>query len=204
MASYELLKAHGIPAVETYGFIEKYNLEKYHSWLIKPIDGVGCEGVRKLSRDQIMALPSLDGLVLQPFVEGRSLSLSCLFFRGQGQLICVNQQLIKQCNDQFLLAGCEVNIEIDKQVYLQLVAQIADAMPMLWGYIGIDFIETDLGPLILEINPRLTTSYTGIKSALGVNIAAYILALLSNKMPELKFTSNNQIAISIPSESYED
>lgn len=197
MATYQLLKAHGIPVVQTYLLNDKYDIQKHQSWLIKPIDGVGCEGVRKFSRDQITTLPSSDRLILQPFIEGRSLSLSCLFFRGQGQLICVNEQLIKQSNGQFLLEGCEVNINIDKQMYLQLVAQIAIIMPMLWGYIGIDLIEIDPGPLVLEINPRLTTSYTGIKSALGVNIAACVLDLINNKMAELKFSSNKQIAISI-------
>ena len=44
---------------------------------------------------------------------------------------------------------------------------------------GIDLIETDSGPVVLEINPRLTTTYTGLRDAIGQNPAALILSLAS-------------------------
>jgi predicted ATP-grasp superfamily ATP-dependent carboligase len=47
----------------------------------------------------------------------------------------------------------------------------------LWGYAGIDFIDTDAGPLALEVNPRLTTSYAGLRRAMGINPALLVLEL---------------------------
>jgi predicted ATP-grasp superfamily ATP-dependent carboligase len=47
----------------------------------------------------------------------------------------------------------------------------------LFGYVGVDLIATDSCPVVLEINPRLTTSYVALKDALGANPAAQVLAL---------------------------
>jgi predicted ATP-grasp superfamily ATP-dependent carboligase len=47
----------------------------------------------------------------------------------------------------------------------------------LWGYAGIDLILTAGGPVILEINPRLTTSYVGLRQATGENPATLMLDL---------------------------
>ncbi len=197
MATYQHLKPYDIPLVETYRHNDYDDIDKHNqSWVIKPSDGVGCEGIRKLNWQQLKSTPVSEELLVQPFIQGRSLSLSCLFHHGQGRLICINEQLIEQKNDQFLLQGLLVNIAGDKQIYSKLVRQIAEAMPLLWGYIGIDLIEAEQGPLLLEINPRLTTSYTGIKKALGINIGASVLELLS-KTPELKSSRNQQISINI-------
>jgi predicted ATP-grasp superfamily ATP-dependent carboligase len=45
----------------------------------------------------------------------------------------------------------------------------------LWGYVGVDLVLADAGPIVLEINPRLTTSYCGLRDALGINPAALVL-----------------------------
>ena len=50
-------------------------------------------------------------------------------------------------------------------------------MPGLWGYAGVDLIVSDQGPVVLEVNPRLTTSYAGLSQALNMNVAEKILAL---------------------------
>ena len=42
---------------------------------------------------------------------------------------------------------------------------------------GIDLICTDSGPLVLEINPRLTLSYSGLHAGLMENPAALVLDL---------------------------
>jgi predicted ATP-grasp superfamily ATP-dependent carboligase len=58
-----------------------------------------------------------------------------------------------------------------------LITKIASALPELWGYVGIDLIE-NTQTWVLEINPRLTTSFVGIYDALGINIVEAVLQLL--------------------------
>ena len=82
------------------------------------------------------------------------------------------------------LAGLEVNALPDHNGRFQLLAhRIARALPSLWGYVGVDLINTSAGPVVLEINPRLTTSYCGLGPALGINVAQQVLALLDPSRP---------------------
>ncbi len=76
------------------------------------------------------------------------------------------------------MSACTVNVQAEKHAQYQVLCQqIVNIMPQLLGYIGIDFIQTDKGEnLILEINPRLTSSYAGMQEALGINVAELVLA----------------------------
>ena len=62
--------------------------------------------------------------------------------------------------------------------WARLADRVAAAIPGLWGYVGVDLLLTPAGPVVLEINPRLTTSYCGLRAALGINTAALVLGLL--------------------------
>ncbi|MCU7856922.1 MAG: ATP-grasp domain-containing protein, partial [Candidatus Thiodiazotropha sp. (ex Lucinoma borealis)] len=65
----------------------------------------------------------------------------------------------------------------------KLGRDVAAAMPELWGIVGIDTLDTDTGLKVLEVNPRITTSYVGLKESIGVNPAGLVLDLLNNGMP---------------------
>jgi hypothetical protein len=56
--------------------------------------------------------------------------------------VCVNLQHFEFINKQYHLAGISVNHRPDFGLYQQLIAKIAHALPELWGYVGIDLIET--------------------------------------------------------------
>jgi hypothetical protein len=49
--------------------------------------------------------------------------------------------------------------------------RIVESMSGLKGYIGVDLILTEHGPVLIEINPRLTTSYIGVQKVSGFNLA---------------------------------
>jgi len=66
-----------------------------------------------------------------------------------------------------------------------VAAQIAAALPDLWGHVGADLVETRKGPVVIEINPRLTTSYVGLRDALGINPAGLVLHLLDRDVADI-------------------
>jgi predicted ATP-grasp superfamily ATP-dependent carboligase len=57
------------------------------------------------------------------------------------------------------------------------------AIPGLAGYVGVDLILTPGGPLVVELNPRLTTSYLGLRAATRRNLAAAAIAALEGRRP---------------------
>jgi predicted ATP-grasp superfamily ATP-dependent carboligase len=60
---------------------------------------------------------------------------------------------------------------------------VAAALPDLWGIIGVDLIDTKQELQVLEVNPRITTSYAGLRESTGINPAAMVLDLLHDKLP---------------------
>ncbi|MGI2325995.1 MULTISPECIES: ATP-grasp domain-containing protein [Methylococcus] len=146
--------------------------------VIKPDDGAGCEGAR-LVRAGREFTPGPGRWVIQPMLEGDSLSLSALFSHGRARLLSCNRQHVDNTGDGFVLRGCTVDALDDPDGLWQTLASgVAAALPELWGYAGVDLIRTADGPVILEVNPRLTTSYAGLKAATGENPAAMTIELL--------------------------
>ncbi|WP_428354137.1 ATP-grasp domain-containing protein [Methyloprofundus sp.] len=206
LATSTLLQNAGIACVPTSSY-DNLTGYRHGSWVIKVNDSVGCDQVYFLQtqQDWKCVLPRLQAdksYIVQPFIPGKSLSLSCLFYQGQAYFLCCNQQHLVVEQQQFVLSACTVNIaNQNRHKYHKLCEQIAKAMPQLFGYAGIDFIETDTGEvLILEINPRLTTSYAGIKAALGINVAELVLNL-PIQAPVLNISRNQQVHVSITAEN---
>jgi predicted ATP-grasp superfamily ATP-dependent carboligase len=154
-------------------------------WVAKPDDGCGCEdtylfaalpGARAWVERQCAA----GRFVLQPFVPGEAASLSILAAEGRAWLLSVNHQRIERRDAALRFTGTIVNAIADPdRRYQRLAERICAALPGLWGHFGVDLVLTDSGPVVVEINPRLTTSYAGLHDAIGVNPAALVLRLLN-------------------------
>jgi len=203
-ATYQHLSAAGLPLAAT-RLLSDFQPEFGGPWVLKPRDGVGCQGGRILTGQKAspafaMNVEHPEQMLVQPYYAGQAVSLSCLFKQGKAWLLCCNQQHIEVVDDSFQLRACLVNVANPlRGFYQKLIAQVALTMPELWGYIGIDLIETaDYGPLLLEINPRLTTSYAGIQAATGINVAEQALALIEAE-PVLQYTRNCTVTIKIAS-----
>ncbi len=178
----------GIPVVPTYRFDEVVP-DHSGSWVLKPDDGVGCHGIRicrdmdDLSR-QCESLPAGSEYVIQPFVHGTPTSLNILACKGEAFILSVNHQRIAVTDNRFVLLGCVVNGHMKQRArYHRLGRKVVAALPELWGIIGVDVIETEKELKVLEVNPRITTSYVGLRESTGVNPAGMVLDLLSNKLP---------------------
>ena len=203
-ATIHRLQAHGVAVVPTER-LESGNaalLPFSPPCVVKPDDGAGCEAA------WIVSSPAdWDGLrvqlaagtkwIVQPLIEGESLSLSALFSRGHAVLWTVNRQHILEEGHGFRLAGCGVNAMDDSDGnFADLARRVAAAVPELWGYAGIDLIRNEAGLHVLEINPRLTSSYAGLRSALGGNPAASVLELWrSGRLPDNRMPPGRTVEI---------
>jgi predicted ATP-grasp superfamily ATP-dependent carboligase len=106
---------------------------------------------------------------------------------GAAWLLTCNEQIIEITGNEFryrgfIVGGCESR----RAEYQPIASAVAAAIPGLWGYVGVDLIDGPDGPVVLEINPRLTTSYAGLKHAVGANPAGLVLDLLKRQIPDIQ------------------
>ncbi len=188
--TFQLLSQANVATIDT-ALLNTYSNTWQDDIVIKHRYGMGCLDSFYISEpgqfDVIVdQLSHKNDYIVQPFVAGDVLSLSCLFNRRDATLICINRQHITQRSGQFCLTACEVNVDYsDLSCFQTMIDRIFNVFKGLWGYVGIDIIATDDHQYyVLEINPRLTTSFAGIYSALGINIARTVFNMQNNS-PDL-------------------
>ncbi len=168
-----------------------------HGWVIKPDDGVGGEGHYFADREKLLAWRGQQtggNTVMQPFLPGVPASLSMLCDRGQAVLLACNQQLVKVAGEGLCFSGVRVNGLAQHRGTLEpLAQQVVAAIPGLWGYAGVDLVLTETGPVIIEVNPRLTTAYAGLAEAMGRNPAALVLDLVRGVSPSKMTIPGNRV-----------
>lgn len=176
-ATAAMLATAGLPVVPTFAHPREIP-PLPGRWVVKPDDGAGAEDTVCCWDADRAAARMRDGLVAQPWIAGDNLSLSLLCDRGAARLLSVNRQQVDVDEDRVTLTGITVNALADSTgAYAALAQEIAAAIPSLFGWVGVDLIVADGEPTILEINPRVTTSYCGLRAAKGINSAALVLDL---------------------------
>ena len=150
--------------------------------VIKPLDGVGSEGVCQLNRlselTEILALirqsTSQEQILLQSLASGVSASVSLLVAGRQCVPLSLNLQLI-EAGLPFKYRGSQVpycHPARDRAV--ALAAEAVSLIPGLNGYVGVDLVLGEELVQLIEINPRLTTSYIGLRQVSRINLAQAI------------------------------
>ncbi len=195
LATYHLLQLAGIATISTY---TAENWPKTEGlWLAKPNDGAGCDG--------IVLFGDVDGLknwltknskshyVIQPYQQGTPASISCVMHQGRAQVLSCNTQMIFKQKNRLSYAGGQINGMQHLWQTFELIAQkIAESLTDLNGYVGIDVlvdIQNEDQIKVVEINPRLTTSYAVLAQAIGRNPAELIINTLMQPdfiWPEIK------------------
>lgn len=175
-------------------------------WVAKLEDGAGCEGIRIFDslhdlRDWIGHDERYLHYLAQPYQQGIAASFSMLCRNGKAWLLSCNQQHILNDGSQFRLTGVTVNGMLPYWQRFETIARkIARMLPDALGYIGVDVIvDTENNKVyVLEINPRLTTSYVGLHEALSCNPARLILdCVLNDKFEMPGFTKNSAAGTSL-------
>jgi tyramine---L-glutamate ligase len=73
-----------------------------------------------------------------------------------------------------------------------LAQRALDAMPAPHGFVGIDLLLENAGDgsgdLVIEINPRLTTSYIGLRTAANGNLAQAMVEVACGRAANLSFS----------------
>jgi predicted ATP-grasp superfamily ATP-dependent carboligase len=161
-------------------------------WVVKPDDGAGALATRRWAdaaqarADQQARHTPIEPMTLEPWVDGEPGSLTLLATAQGVQLLAANRQQISVDDDGWVHYHGVARQAIDPAsprwaAALALAAQVRQAIPGLAGIFGIDVVwHTQAGPVVIEVNPRLTCAYVGLSQALGRNLAAQVLAAHAN------------------------
>lgn len=166
-------------------------------WVAKPEDGAGCEGVKLFEnlhalRDWLRLDDQYLYYFAQPYQQGIKASLSLVCRDGKAWLLSCNAQHIQCVSSQFKLTGISVNgMQAYWQRFETLARKIAKMLPDALGYVGVDVIvDTENDKIyVIDINPRLTSSYVALHKAIGHNPAKIIVDCILEqhfKMPVLQ------------------
>ena len=184
LATLRLLESAGLPVVPTFTLAE-WQPDQSNTWVAKPDDGVGCLDTCYCETPSALMDWMQQGRqashVIQPYIKGEAASLSMLCKQGQAWLVSCNRQKISLSSGKFSYVGSVVNGMVQYWQHFDEIAQaVAVALPGLAGYVGVDVLVNEQGIHVLEVNPRLTTSYVGLHQAIACNPAKLVLDLLYN------------------------
>lgn len=176
------LARQGVPAVPTVSADAEPPAAAL-GWVVKPDDGAGCEDTWYVAgREGLhsrVACGSDRSRVVQPWVEGIAASVSMLCREGLAQVLACNAQRVGRRHGALEAKGVQVGtLEIQRRRLEPVAAGVARALPGLWGYVGVDLLLAEEGVFVVDVNPRLTTAYAGLRDVLGRNPAALVLNML--------------------------
>ena len=156
----------------------------------KPRDGAGSTDTF-LIRDRFelaTALAARDParpMILQEFVPGRAASVAFLCGPRESVPLVPAFQLLSD-DGRFKYQGGELPIPPDLAGRaVKLASRAVACVPGLIGYVGVDLVlgdsEDGSRDYAIEINPRLTTSYIGLRALAAFNIAEMMLTVAAGK-----------------------
>ena len=163
--------------------------------VLKPESDAGMAGLSKINDksevkeavDKIKQESTSHRFIAQEYIQGVPASVSLISTGEEAAAISLNKQeiLVSAGNASSRYDGGEVPLESEfKPETMSVAKRVVESYSGLRGYVGVDFVLTKDGPVVIEVNPRLTTSYIGLREVVLLNPAQAMLdAALSHKLP---------------------
>lgn len=179
--TYLLLRRHGVPTPRTALASDEPDFEA--PYVQKPRHGAGSQDIRLVdSRRQIQESPET---LLQEYARGQAASVA--FLIGPKETVALPAAYQVLSNDGcFRYQGGRLPLPAELAARATCLAQTATGLvPGLFGYVGVDVVLGDSadgnGDAVIEINPRLTTSYVGLRALAADNLAGVMLRIVGGE-----------------------
>jgi predicted ATP-grasp superfamily ATP-dependent carboligase len=155
--------------------------------VLKPRDGAGSQGVRLLPGCPPDDFRASSPSRLEAFVPGVAVSVAAICGPGGNVLLppC-SQRFVGDGDFSYLGGETPLAAELAERA-TTLARQALAALPLDVGYIGIDMVLGAAGSpdVVIEVNPRLTTSYVGLRELVRENLALAMLQTAAGTPPVL-------------------
>lgn len=183
--------------------------------VLKPARGAGCEGVC-LARDKrelgqaVELARRANGSgpwLVQRYVPGLAASVSLLSDGRRAVALTVNSQAVRASRPFAYRGGVTPFEHPLAGRAVEAALRTCQALPGLRGYVGVDVVLTGSEAVVIEVNPRLTTAYLGVRSALEGNLAALVLQACDGTLPApppvrraVRYTAAGRVTIDTPAD----
>ncbi len=180
--------------------------------IIKPLDGVSAESIFYFEKSEQIynffqnnsdILDTNRYYILQEYIEGIDLSVS-LIGRKCSERLDFQEPLVLSINSQILniktskirseYLGGTTPVKNSHMIKKTLEQYLQKFDANINGYFGVDFIITRDNQLkFIEINPRLTTSYLGVRNVIMENPAELVFnaVLNENSDPDIRMIGHS-------------
>jgi hypothetical protein len=163
--------------------------------VFKPVDGVSCGGLSfvkgesqvEKAVEKIKAASAEENFVVQEFIEGESASVSLLCAKGKVFAISLNQQTTRVGAPEEASCYEGGSVPFDhplRQEAFTMAEKVVGCFEGLRGYVGVDLVLSKDKVFVVDVNPRLTTSYVGLSRVASFNVAETIVnAIMKGEFP---------------------
>jgi predicted ATP-grasp superfamily ATP-dependent carboligase len=150
--------------------------------VLKPRDGAGSWGVQMLERAEDAAQVA-EPSRLEVYCAGKAVSVSFLCGPdGNIPLVPCEQRLSDDGRLSYLGGSLPLTDDLAGRA-IAIASRAVETLGPTHGYLGVDLVLGDSpsgdDDVVIEINPRMTTSYVGLRAATEANLAEAMLHVAS-------------------------
>jgi predicted ATP-grasp superfamily ATP-dependent carboligase len=204
MTAYEAMRKRGLKVPETVLVdihektenIKCLTKELGYPLVFKPLDGVSCGGL-SLVKDKediagavkkIVQESMSKQFIAQKVIRGTAASACVISTGDKAVAVTLNRQLVTLASPDeesgYYGGAVPFDHNLEKKA-LKTAERAVEGIGGLKGYVGVDMILTEAEAVALEVNPRLTTSYVGLRRVTNFNPAEAIIdATIGRKLPK--------------------
>lgn len=161
--------------------------------VVKPARGAGSEGVQLVTDSRglpkaVAAARRAGGpgpLLVQRYMTGVAASVSLLSTGRRAVVLGVNAQRVNQTSGFAYQGGATPLVHPLAKRAAATALATCRTLPGLKGYVGVDLVLTGSEAVIIEVNPRLTTAYLGLRARFDINVAGLALAACAGRLPRV-------------------
>ena len=198
---YAYMKKLGLSVPKTLMFIVSHDSKEIAKSIrdglgfpavFKPSNGVSCNGVSVVRNEaqvagaiaKIKAESRDKRFLVQELVKGISASVTVFSSGRRVVSVSLNRQDVvietpEACSNY---NGGSVPLDHPMQAEaFEVAKKLVKSVHGLNGYVGVDFVLTKNMAVVEEVNPRLTTSYVGLRQVVNFNPAQAIVASVLNR-----------------------
>ena len=173
----------GFPHPEIYDIDDDFR----YPVMVKPIYGVGgIENRLVYSREEICGCG--DDLLIQEYIEGIPASVSVIATRDDAVAISVNEQLIGTpwlSTHRFAYSGNVTPFQSEYDCEMREIAVSLVRKLGLIGSNGVDFLITDKGPVVIEVNARFQGTLDTVEQVSGISVFDAHVKAFSGELPDI-------------------